>query len=114
MPSLARDINQYGFILNVASKEAKKLLENDINTENFNNKTKKKFGLDNLNGKGKKEGVFNFINRARYLVLGLNKCFIEGIVVGRKVEKDKNCLQNLKQKFPNCYVCNLDGKVLVI
>lgn len=113
MPSLARDINQYGFILNVESSQAKKMLENDINTDKFSKRIKNKFGLNNLNGRGKKEGVFNFINRASYVVLGLNKCFIEGILVGRKVEKDKVALKELKLKFPNCYICSLDGKVLM-
>ena len=35
MPSLARDINQYGFILDISSNEAQSLIENDINSVVF-------------------------------------------------------------------------------
>lgn len=114
MPSLAQDINQYGFILNIKSNEAQKLVELDVNTARFGPAVKKKFGLQNLNGNGKKNGVFNYIERASYIVLGLNKCFIEGVLVGRNVEKDKSKLEHLKKIFPNCYICNLDGKIIAV
>ncbi len=39
--------------------------------------------------------------------------FIHGIFVGRKIEKDKNSLDYIKSKLPDCYICNLDGKVII-
>ena len=39
--------------------------------------------------------------------------FIEGILVGRKIEKDKNVLQEIKELLPWIYICNLDGKVIM-
>ena len=30
-----------------------------------------------------------------------------------KIEKDKEALKHIKEKLPDCYICNLDGKVVV-
>ena len=53
-----------------------------------------------------------YMNRASYVIFGMNKCFIEGVIVGRKVEKSKTQLDKVKKLFPNCYIANLDGKVV--
>lgn len=49
---------------------------------------------------------------ADYLIYGIPKCCIEGILVGRDLEKDLVNLSKLKELFPKCYICNLDGKVI--
>ena len=64
-------------------------------------KLNQKFSLHNLSGNGNKNGVSNYIERASYVILGLNKRFIEGVIVRRKVENDKIKLKLLKEKFPN-------------
>ncbi|MBR3890918.1 MAG: HD domain-containing protein [Bacilli bacterium] len=112
MPSLARDINQYGFILDISSKEAQSLIENDINAKGYDRKISKYFGKL-FDEKNDKRGICSFANRASYVIFGMNRCFIEGIVVGRKVENDVKALEELKQKFPECYVCNLDGIIIL-
>ena len=38
---------------------------------------------------------------------------IEGILVGRKYEKDNSKLNEIKNLLPKAYICNLDGKVIV-
>lgn len=111
MPSLARDTNQYGFILDISSEEAKSLVKNDVNSESFDKKIAPYFGMFKPKDKDKIKKC-TFAHRASYVIFGMNKCFIEGIVVGRRVEKDKVALKNLKEKFPKCYVCNLDGIVI--
>jgi len=112
MPSLSRDINQYGFILNVGSNEAKSLIKNDVNATGYPENIKKYFVGKNLN---EKISIRNsFLNRASYIIFGLNKCFVEGLVVGRRVEKDKLSLSEIKKRLPNCYIANLDGKVIMV
>ena len=113
MPSLARDINQVGFILNLGAVEAQKLIKNDINGANYNKNISNYFIKKDL----KKQNFFNnkdntFLERASYVIFGINKCFIEGIIVGRKYEKDNTKLEEIKQLFPSCYICNLNGKVI--
>lgn len=114
MPSLARNINQVGFILNLSSKEAQRLLKNDVNDIKYDKSISNNFIKKEL----RKQDFFNnkdnaFLERASYVIFGINKCFIEGIVVGRYYEKSNDKLQYLKNKFPNCYICNLDGKVIM-
>lgn len=112
MPSLARDINQYGFILNISSHEAKNLIKNDVNADGYDNKIGVHFGMFDEKKDKDKIKKCSFANRASYVIFGLNRCFIEGVIVGRKVEKDEKELELLKQKFPDCYICNLDGIVI--
>ena len=115
MPSLARDINQIGFILNTENDTAKRMRKNSVFKDNFNkeyayefvshkNKTKEEFlnsGYDN-----------DFFERADYIIFGLPKNCIEGVIVGRQVEHNEECLKTLKSLFTNCYICNLDGVVI--
>ena len=43
----------------------------------------------------------------------INKCFIEGIIVNREIENNVNELKIINEQFPNCYICNIDGNVIV-
>lgn len=113
MPSLARHNNQIGFIMNTENEIAKELKSNSV----FRNGFKKEYALEFVNEKSKekfeKEGfTADFFERADYLIFGLPKNCIEGIIVGRMLENDKINLNKLKSKFPNCYICNLDGVVI--
>lgn len=114
MPSLARDINQYGFILNIDSPYAKELDKNNVNTPEYDRSISKHFNKCFLRRKKDlpKLRTETYMNRASYVIFGMNKCFIEGLVVGRRVEKSKTQLDKVKKLFPNCYIANLDGKVI--
>ena len=50
--------------------------------------------------------------REKAFVFGVPSCMIEGLVVSREYEKNKEILSKIKNIFPNCYICNLDGKVI--
>jgi len=113
MPSLARDINQIGFILNVENDIAQRLRSNSVFKESFNKDYALEFVNEKSKEKFKKDGfVADFFQRADYLIFGLPKNVIEGIIVGRKVESNAEQLKILKNLFPNCYICNLDGEVI--
>lgn len=114
MPSLARDINQYGFILNIDNEHAKQLNKNNVNTLDYDRSISKHFNKCFLRRKKDMPKLRSetYMNRASYVIFGMNKCFIEGVIVGRKVEKSKTQLDKVKKLFPNCYIANLDGKVV--
>lgn len=114
MPSLARDINQYGFILNIDNEYAQQLNINDVNSDGYDKNIAKHFNMFFAKRKKdeEKNKTLTFANRASYVIFGMNKCFIEGVIVGRKAEKSKTQLDKVKKLFPNCYIANLDGKVI--
>lgn len=51
--------------------------------------------------------------REKAILFGVPVSMIKGIVVSRKFEKETKSVEILKELFPNCYICNLDGKVIV-
>ena len=53
-----------------------------------------------------------FTNRESAIIFGIPSIYIEGILVGREYEKNPNMLEEIKKLLPNCYICNLDGKVI--
>lgn len=113
LPSFASELVDYGLILNMESDYAKDLADNDI-----------------YNPKMDKEVLLNFIaepfidefmntphtpittNRESGIMFGLPKILIEGIIVSRKIENNKEKIEELKNNFNDCYICNIDGKVI--
>lgn len=114
MPSLARNINQVGFILNVNDEKGRKLRENAVFNNNFSEKENFAFTSKKSKGNFKKSKFKNdFFIRAEYIIFGVPSNYIEGVLVGREFEKNKTKLDEIKKVLPNAYICNLDGKVIV-
>ena len=117
MPSLVQDQVQIGIIFNTQNCYAQKLITGDIlNVDFFNDDIVKyfvnesyynQFIIDRIN----KDDFFT--DRESAILFGLPSNLIEGILVGREYEKNKNVLQQIKKYLPNCYICNLDGKVIM-
>lgn len=115
MPSLAKNDNQIGFILNMENKLSQKLRNNSVFKDSFNQEYAFEFVHEKNQDKFKEEGfTADFFCRADYLIFGVPSCCIEGILVGRIVENRKEDIIKLKELFPNSYICNLDGKVIAI
>jgi len=90
MPSLARNINQVGFIINMENDLSKKLMRNSVFKDFFPQEYKFEFVSDKAKYKFKNEGfVSDFFERADYLIFGVPRCLIEGILVGREVENNE-------------------------
>ena len=90
-------------------------MKNDILSTNISDEDVKefvnpdyydKFIVDRLN----KDDFFT--DRESAVLFGIPSVFIEGILVGRRYEKDNNILMEIKNLLPNVYICNLDGKVI--
>ena len=113
IPSLVSNKRQIAFILNYA----KKLAYNDVWNLDFDKETVKSF-LDYryiekfINEDRIKRDVVT-TDRESAIMFGLPINLVEGVFVGRKIEKDNKALNYIKSKLPDCYVCNLDGKVIV-
>ena len=115
MPSYQQENVQIGIIFNGNNYYVQELLKGDILNINISDKDVKPF----LNEwyyerflKERKEKDDFFTNRESTIIFGLPSCFIEGVLVGRKYETDNRMLKRIKALLPNCYICNLDGKVI--
>ena len=113
MPSLSQDEVQIGIIFS-KNKHMKELLKGDI-LNNLSDKEVKSF----VNPKYYEKFIIDrkskddfFTDRESAVLYGIPSNFIEGILVGRKYEKNKIVLNKIKNLLPDCYICNLDGIVI--
>ena len=116
IPSLVANKRQIAFILNTESEYAKKLIKNDVWTIDLEDSQILEFidpgyGTRFLDDRKNRNDLTT--NRETSIIFGLPPSLIEGVFVGRKVEEDKNFLDYIKSRLPDCYICNLDGKVIV-
>lgn len=116
MPSLVQDRIQIGIIFNGNNKNIKSLLKGDIlNSDTINDNDVRDFINPNYYEKfikDRKNKDDFFTNRESAILFGIPSNLIEGILVGRKYENNNNILKEIKILLPNCYICNLDGKVI--
>ena len=116
LPSLVSNKIQIGFILNMESDYAKEIAYNDVWNTEFSEETLKEF-LDYRYFPKFIELRFNkdalSTDRESSIMFGVPAKLIEGILVGRNTENDKDKLIYIKSKLPDCYICNLDGKVII-
>lgn len=116
MPSLSQNIVQIGIIFNGNCEASKLLLRGDIlDKKNVSDKDVKAFVHENyykqfLIDRKNKDAFFT--DRESALLFGIPANLIEGILVGREYEKDKQILSEIKELLPNAYICNLDGRVI--
>lgn len=117
MPSLVQNRVQIGIIFNGNNKYALELLKGDIlDLSNLNDKEVKPFVNQDYYEKfikHRKNKDDFFTDRESAILFGIPSNLIEGILVGRKYEKDNEILKEIKSLIPEAYICNLDGKVIV-
>lgn len=118
LPSLVQNKVQIGIIFNTDNVYAKELLKGDIlEPLNVNDDDVKEFVNDTYCEKfliDRKNKDDFFTDRESAILFGLPSNLIEGILVGRTYEKDEKILNEIKELLPNCYICNLDGKVIKV
>lgn len=115
MPSLVSNKRQIAFILNMESDYAKEMIKKDVwNIELVEEELK-----DFLDYRYYENFLKERVNRTAQttdresaIMFGLPAILIEGVLVGRKLEQDKDSLKHIKEKLPDCYICNIDGKII--
>lgn len=116
LPSLVANKRQLAFILNMENALAKELVKLDVWDPSLKEETVKPFIDYRYFEKFLKERINRnalTTDRETAIMFGLPPSLIEGIFVGRILEKDKDALAYIKSKLPDCYICNLDGKVII-
>lgn len=116
LPSLVSNKRQIAFILDMESDYAQKMASADVWNTKLDEETLIEF-IDYryypefINLRFEKNATTT--DRESAIIFGLPSKLIEGVLVGRKIEQNKESLNYIKSKLPNCYICNLDGKVIV-
>ena len=114
MPCLSNNKVDVAFIFNMDNDYAKELVKNDV----FNLKTMEESVVRSFI---REWFCDNFIytkrtplttDRESAILFGVPKCFIEGLLVSKEIENKKEIINELKNNFPDCYIANLDGKVI--
>ncbi len=116
IPSLVANKRQIAFILNMESNYAKELAKLDVWDPTINEETIRPFIDYRYYEKfliERKNRNASTTDRETAIIFGLPSSLIEGIFVGRKLEKDQESLNYIKSKLPDCYIVNLDGKVII-
>lgn len=116
LPSLVSNKSQIAFILNTDSDYAKELSYADVWNTELEAETLEEF-LDYRYYPKFLDLRFNkdasTTDRESAIIFGLPSNLIEGVLVGRKFEYDLEAINKIKNKLPDCYICNVDGKVIV-
>ena len=47
------------------------------------------------------------------ILYGIPKEAISGILVGKEYEKNKEALKEIRELFPDAYICNLEGLIIL-
>ena len=117
MPSLVQNKVQIAFIINGNNEYMENLKKGDILNQNYfddnivRSFVNKDYCEQFIKDRQHKDDFFT--DRESAILFGIPPCFIEGILVGKEYEKDKNTLKEIKKIFPECYICNLDGLVIM-
>ncbi len=103
------------FIFRVKTDLGKKLFEINLIDRQFDKKIQKKIFIKWYFDKYLKIGKYDSHDNDREtsIMFGAPQELIEGIIVNRTIEKDKTMLTKIKEAFPNKYICNIDGKVIM-
>ena len=116
LPSLVSNKRQIAFILNSNSKEAQELIKNDLWELNEDDKVLEYFFDERYFPKfleERKNRTSLTTDRETAIPFGLPSSLIEGVFVGRKIENDQSAIEEIKKALPECYIVNLDGKIIV-
>lgn len=98
----------------VEFNENDELINNDIFCEKFDKKVIKDILPKWFFNKYMKKRCFDNYEtgREKAIIFGIPTAMIRGIMISRKFEKEPKTINKIKELFPWCYVCNIDGKVL--
>ena len=107
--------NLLAFIVNNDSEEKNLILKNDIFSNEFDFEILKEILPEWYIEKYIKTGLSDRTEtrRERGIIYGVPSCFIEGIMVNEEIENSKQNLEHISSIFPECYICNVDGKVVM-
>lgn len=98
----------------VGFNENDEIIKNDIFNVSFDNKIIKDILPKWFYERYMKNRNFDNYEtgREKAILFGIPVSMIQGIMISRKIENNLDSIKQIKKLFPNCYICNIDGKVI--
>ncbi len=114
LPNKFNKNSTMAFIINW-NEEKEHLLKNDIFSNTFDETVLKQILPEWFYEKYfiTREFDNNETGRERAIIFGVPANFINGILVNKEIENNREQLELIKEIFPNCYICNIHGKIIV-
>lgn len=116
LPNLVQNSTQIGIIFDGNNTYINELKKGDI-LKKFSDEDAKPF----VNPKYYDRFILDrknmndfFTDRESAILFGIPSCMITGVLVGREYEKNIDILNQIKAMLPNAYICNIDGKIIVV
>ena len=102
------------FIINNDTKEKNNILKNDIFSKEFNRRILEEI-LPKWYIEKYIDGTFDIheTGRERGIIFGIPSALIEGILVNNDIKNNPNIIGYIHEIFPDCYICDISGKVIV-
>mgnify|MGYP004495237229 FL=1 len=116
LPSLVQRKVQIGIIFNSNNDAIKMLLNGDILSNGISDDEVKEFVNPDYYEKFIKDRRNKddfFTDRESAILFGVPSNLIEGILIGKEYESNIDILKEIKKLLPDCYICNLDGVVIM-
>lgn len=115
LPNRYSSNSTMAFIVNNDNDIKNTIISKDIFDENFDSKITKSILPRWFYKKYMEKRTFDNYEtgRERAILFGIPSCFIEGIIVSKEIELKQESVNKIKEIFPNCYICNIDGKVIL-
>ncbi len=101
------------FIIEYADSD--ELIKNDIFAKSFDEEIIQDILPEWFYEKYMKNRSFdNFeTGREKAIIFGLPVAMFKGIMVSRDIEKDITTINKIRKLFPECYICNIDGNIIL-
>lgn len=102
------------FIINNDTDKKNEILKNDIFSNGFNRTILEEI-LPQWYIEKYIDGEFDIheTGREKGIIFGIPAGLIEGILVNNDIKENKKSLSYIHEVFPNCYICDIKGKVII-
>ena len=102
------------FIINNDTDKKNEILKNDIFSNGFNRTILEEI-LPQWYIEKYIDGEFDIheTGREKGIIFGIPAGLIEGILVNNDIKEDNKSLSYIHEVFPNCYICDINGKVII-
>lgn len=114
IPNEYYDNSTMAFIINNDTDKKNNILKNNIFSKEFDRTILEEI-LPEWYIEKYIDGQFDIheTGREKGIIFGIPSALIEGILVNNNIKKNSKLLNHIHDFFPNCYICDINGNVII-